>query len=152
MGNLNPAIMLRLNPLFSCPQRHLVYLAFQSDNFERPQCRVLTMVCIKSNTRSVTSGARTAYPSGSPEFTTVFVGVQYLVVSAMFCKSLYFCSFSFCHCIVSSSSSNLSNCKNVVNSLQVLRYLHIPKMDICLWITTVCLICNLDKIYESIAR
>ena len=80
----------------------------------------------QSNTKGVTSGAGTAYPSGTPEFTPVFSGVrvpQSLVFSVMFCRSLFvfsgvrvpqslvfsvmFCRslfvllfFFFCHCAV----------------------------------------------------
>ena len=54
------------------------------------------------------SGAGTAYPSGSPEFTPGFSGVRVtrsLVVYVCFAdRCLSFCTFSFGHCIVCSSS------------------------------------------------
>jgi hypothetical protein len=53
-------------------------------------------------------GAGTAYPSAAPEFTPVFSWVRVtwsLVVCACFVdRCLSFCSFSFGHCVVCSSS------------------------------------------------
>jgi hypothetical protein len=55
-----------------------------------------------------TSGAGTAYPFGAPAFTPVFsaVGVtRSLVLCVCFVdRCLSFCSFSFGHCVVCSSS------------------------------------------------
>jgi hypothetical protein len=60
------------------------------------------------STTGATSGAGTAFPSGIPEFTTVFFGVcvtQSLVLCACFVdRCLSFCTFSFGHCVVCSSS------------------------------------------------
>jgi hypothetical protein len=55
-----------------------------------------------------TSGAGTVYPSGAPEFTPFFSGVcvtRSLVLSVCFVdRCLSFCTFSFDHCVVYSSS------------------------------------------------
>ena len=55
-----------------------------------------------------TSGAGTAYPSGAPEFTPVFSGVRVtrsLVLYICFVdRCLSFCTFSFGHCVICSSS------------------------------------------------
>ena len=55
-----------------------------------------------------TNGAGTAYPSGTPEFTPVFSGARftrYIVLCVCFVdRCLYFCTFSFDHCVVCSSS------------------------------------------------
>ena len=55
-----------------------------------------------------TSGAGTVYPSGAPEFTPFFSGVcvtRSLVLSVCFVdRYLSFCTFSFDHCVVYSSS------------------------------------------------
>ena len=65
-------------------------------------------VCNYINTTGVTSGAGTAYPSGVPEFTPGFSGVRVtrsLVLYVCFVdRCLSFCSFSFGHCVVCSSS------------------------------------------------
>jgi hypothetical protein len=62
----------------------------------------------KFNTTGATSGARTAYPSGAPEFTQVSTGVRVtrsLVLCACFVdRCLSFFPFSFCNCVVCSSS------------------------------------------------
>jgi hypothetical protein len=54
------------------------------------------------------SGTGTAYPSGTPEFTPVFSGVRVtrsLVLYVCFVdRCLSFCTFSFGHCVVCSSS------------------------------------------------
>jgi len=54
-----------------------------------------------------TSGARAAYPFGTPEFTPVFSGVfvtRSLVLCVCFVdRCLSFCTFSFGHCVVCSS-------------------------------------------------
>jgi hypothetical protein len=59
-------------------------------------------------TTGVTSGAGTTYPSGAPEFTPVFSGVHVtrsLVLYVYFVdRCLSFCTFSFGHCVVCSSS------------------------------------------------
>jgi hypothetical protein len=51
-----------------------------------------------------TSGAETTYTSSESEFTPVFSGVrvtQSLVLSVCFVdRCLYFCPFSFGHCVV----------------------------------------------------
>jgi len=56
----------------------------------------------------VTSGAGTAYPSAAPEFTPVLSGIHVtrsLVLYVCFVDSfLSFCTFSFGHCVVYSSS------------------------------------------------
>ena len=56
----------------------------------------------------VNSGAGTAYPSGAPDFTPVLGGVpvtRYLVLYVYFVdRCLSFCTFSFGHCVVCSSS------------------------------------------------
>ena len=55
-----------------------------------------------------TSGAGTVYPSGAPEFTSVFSGVRVtrsLVLYVCFVdRCLFFCTFSFGHCVVCSTS------------------------------------------------
>ena len=60
------------------------------------------------NTTGVTSGAGTTNPSGAPEFTPVFSGVRVtrsLVLYGCFVdRCLSFCTFSFGHCVVCSSS------------------------------------------------
>ena len=60
------------------------------------------------NTTGVTSGSRTAYPSGAPEFTPCFSEVRVnrsLVVRVCFVnRCLPFCTFSFGHFVVCSSS------------------------------------------------
>ena len=65
-------------------------------------------VCNYINTTGVTSGAGTAYPYGVPEFTPGFSGVRVtrsLVLYVCFVdRCLSFCSFSFGHCVVCSSS------------------------------------------------
>jgi len=57
-----------------------------------------------------TSGAGTAYPLGAPEFTPVYNGVRVtrsLVLYVCFVDCyLSFCTFSFGHCVVCSSSIN----------------------------------------------
>ena len=54
------------------------------------------------------NGAGTAYPSGAPEFNSVFGGVRVtrsLVLYACFVNHcLFFCPFSFGHCVVRRSS------------------------------------------------
>jgi hypothetical protein len=66
------------------------------------------MVCNYIKTTGATSGAWTAYPSGAPEFTPVFSGVHVtrsLVLYVCFVdRCLSFCTFSFGHCVVCSSS------------------------------------------------
>jgi hypothetical protein len=80
-----------------------------------------------------TSGAGTAYPSGAPEFTTVFSGVR-VIRSLVLCvcfvdRCLSFCAFSFVHCVVCSSSivSGLSvlDCSFLI--LQFLVFLGVMK-------------------------
>ena len=60
------------------------------------------------NMRGVTTGAGIAYPSGAPEFTPGFSGVRVtrsLVLCVCFVdRCLSFCTFSFCYCVVCSSS------------------------------------------------
>ena len=72
---------------------------------------VCTFYCynsIKSWTTGATSGAGTAYPSGTPEFTPGFSGVRVtwsLVLCVCFVDScLSCCPFSFIHCVVCPSS------------------------------------------------
>ena len=65
-------------------------------------------VCNKINTTGATSGAGTAYPSGAPEFISVFSGVVRVNRSLVLCvcfvdRCLSFCTFSLCHCVVCSS-------------------------------------------------
>ena len=61
-------------------------------------------VCNHSNTTGSTSEAGTTYPSGASEFTPVLSGVRVtrsLVLCVMFVdRCLFFCSFSFGHCVV----------------------------------------------------
>ena len=62
----------------------------------------------KARNKLITSdnGARTAFPSGAPEFTPVFNGVpvRSLVLYVCFVdRCLSFCTFSFGHCVVCSS-------------------------------------------------
>jgi hypothetical protein len=65
-------------------------------------------VCNKINTTGATSGAGTAYPSGAPEFISVFSGVVRVNRSFVLCvcfvdRCLSFCTFSLGHCVVCSS-------------------------------------------------
>jgi hypothetical protein len=66
------------------------------------------LVCYSINTTGATNGAETAYSSGAPEFTPGFSGVHVipsLVLYVCFVDCcLYFCTFSFGHCFVCSSS------------------------------------------------
>jgi hypothetical protein len=66
------------------------------------------MVCNYINTTGATSGEGTTHPSGAPEFTPVFRGVcvtRSLVLCVCFVdRCLSFCTFSFGHCVVCSSS------------------------------------------------
>jgi hypothetical protein len=59
-------------------------------------------------TTGATSGAGTANPSGALEFTPVLSGVRVtrsLVLYVCYVdRCLYFCTFSFGHCVVCSSS------------------------------------------------
>ena len=65
-------------------------------------------VCNYINTTGATSGAGTGYPSGTPEFTPSLCGVRVtrsLVLYVCFVdRCLSFCTFSFGHCVVFSSS------------------------------------------------
>ena len=63
-------------------------------------------VCNTINTTGTTSGAGTAYPSGTPEFTPGGVRVtRSLVLYVYFVvRCLSFCTFSFGHCVVCYSS------------------------------------------------
>ena len=64
-------------------------------------------VCNQINMTGATSGAGTAYPFGAPEFTPGFQwGSCYsLVLYVCFVgRCLSFCTFSFGHCVVCSSS------------------------------------------------
>ena len=65
-------------------------------------------ISVSQMTTSATSGAGTSYPSGAPEFTPVFSGVRVtrsLVLCVCFVdRCLSFCTFSFGHCVVCSSS------------------------------------------------
>jgi hypothetical protein len=65
-------------------------------------------VCNHINTTGATSGAGTANPSGAHEFTPGFSGVRVtrsLVLYVCFVdRCLSFCTFSFGHCVVCSSS------------------------------------------------
>jgi len=59
------------------------------------------------NTTGASSGAGTAYPSGAQKFTHVYSGVR-VTRSVVLCvcfvdRCLSFCTFSFGHCVVSSS-------------------------------------------------
>ena len=62
----------------------------------------------KNNTTGATSRAGSTYPSGAPEFTLVFNGVcvtRSLVLCVCFVdRCLSFCTFSFGHCVICSSS------------------------------------------------
>ena len=63
-------------------------------------------VCKYINTTGATSGAGTAYPSGASEFTPGFSGVR-VTRSLALCfvdRCLSFCTFSFGHYVVCSSS------------------------------------------------
>jgi hypothetical protein len=64
-------------------------------------------ICNQINTTGATSGAGTAYPSGAPEFTLGFSGFR-VTRSLTLCvcfvdRCLFFCIFSFGHCVVCSS-------------------------------------------------
>ena len=65
-------------------------------------------ICNQINTTGTTSGAGTANPAGAPEFTTSFNGVRVtraLVLYVCFVdRCLSFCTLSFGHCVVCSSS------------------------------------------------
>jgi len=72
-----------------------------------------TVACFNTKIRSfyysdATSGARSAYRSGTPEFIPVFSGIRVtrsLVLCVCFVDyCLSFCTFSFCHCVVCPSS------------------------------------------------
>jgi len=61
-----------------------------------------------TQTRNDCIGAGTAYPSGAPELTPIFDGVR-VTRSVVLCvcfvdRCLSFCTFSFGHCVVCSSS------------------------------------------------
>jgi hypothetical protein len=75
-------------------------------------------VCNYINTTGATGVAWTEYPSGAPEFTPVFSGVR-VARSLAFCvrlvdRCLSFCTFSFGHCIVCSSSIYGSNSSYII--------------------------------------
>ena len=60
-------------------------------------------------TTGVTGGAETAYPSGAPEFTRSFQWGSCYSIFSFVCmffvdRCLSFCTFSFDHCVVCSSS------------------------------------------------
>ena len=65
-------------------------------------------VCNKSNTTGATNGAGTVYPSGARSSSPVFSGIRVtrsLVLYVCFVdRCLSFCTFSFGHCVVCSSS------------------------------------------------
>jgi hypothetical protein len=73
-----------------------------------PHSWLITGFVTTHNTTGATSGAGTAYPSGASEFTPCFSGVrvaQSLVLCVCFVeRSLSFCTFSFGHCVICSSS------------------------------------------------
>ena len=54
------------------------------------------------STTGVTSAGGTAYPSGALVFTSICSGVRVIrpLIVYVFCRSLSFCTFSFCHCVV----------------------------------------------------
>ena len=63
--------------------------------------------CNQINTTGATSGAGTAYPSEAPKFTPVLVGfvlLDLLLYVWFVDRCLSFCSFSFRHSVVCSSS------------------------------------------------
>ena len=65
-------------------------------------------ICSYINTTGATSGTGTAYPSGTSEFTPGFIGVH-VTRSIALCiifvdRCLFFCTLSFGHCVVCSSS------------------------------------------------
>ena len=66
------------------------------------------LTCHKSLTNGATSGAGTAYPSKAPELDPVFSGIRvtrFLVLCECFVdRCLFFCTFSFNHCVACSSS------------------------------------------------
>jgi hypothetical protein len=68
----------------------------------------MTGFVTRFNTTGVTSGAEAAYPSGAPEFIPVFSGfrdTRSVVLRVCYVdRCLSFCTFSFGHCIVCSSS------------------------------------------------
>jgi hypothetical protein len=83
----------------SCRKHFLVLSSFMTYH----------QVCKWINTTDATSGAGTAYPYGAPEFTTGFWwGSCYSIFSFMYIcfvdRCLSFCTFSFGHCVVCSSS------------------------------------------------
>ena len=57
-------------------------------------------VCNQINTTGFTTGARTAYPSGAPEFTPGFQWVRVTRSLVLYDRCLSFCTFSFGHCVV----------------------------------------------------
>jgi hypothetical protein len=65
-------------------------------------------ICNYSNTTYATNGAGTAFPSKAPERTPGFSGFVLLDLYFSVCcfvdRWLSFCGFSFCHCIICSSS------------------------------------------------
>ena len=65
-------------------------------------------VCNYINTTGANSGAGAANPSGAPEFTSDFSGVpvtRSLILYVCFVdRCVFFCAFSFGHCVVCSSS------------------------------------------------
>jgi hypothetical protein len=73
-----------------------------------PHSWLITGFVTTHNTTGATSGAGTAYSSGASEFTPCFSGVrvaQSLVLCVCFVeRSLSFCTFSFGHCVICSSS------------------------------------------------
>ena len=78
--------------------------------------------------------AGTAYPSGAPEFTPVFSGVRVtrsLVLYVCFVdRCLYFCTFSFGHCAVCSSSIYgfwlpLWYCQTLLERTSTLWFIHV---------------------------
>jgi len=74
-------LMRGMSKIFAC---HLVIIIIFSSFMTYHR------VCDWSNTTGATSGAVSAYPSGAPEFTPVFVARSLLLyVMYMFCRSLF---------------------------------------------------------------
>ena len=87
---------------------HYVFYTFRNDFSVVSSFMTYHRVCNYSNTTCVTNGAGTANTSGEPEFTPGFYwgscysNFSYMCIFADRCLS--FCTFSFGHCVVCSST------------------------------------------------
>ena len=69
---------------------------------------IIWYICVYFHMTGVTSGAGTAYPPGTPDFTSCFSGVHVarsLVFCVMFCRSLVVFLYLFLWLLVSSNPS-----------------------------------------------